>query len=163
MKGIADVAFVTMQFPSGIVANIELSWLAPSKLRRTVIVGSDKMIVYEDGAAEPIRIFDRGVVYRDPETFGQYHLSYRTGDIISPKLDTYEPLVAEMTAFVETVRTGSQPHHDGTLSRDVVCLTEAVDRSLRLGGEEVQVGRASRFAHRIPSDRDVPLDTELAS
>jgi hypothetical protein len=60
------------------VANVELSWLAPSKLRRTVIVGSKKMVVYDDGSSEPIRIFDRGVVYKDPETFGEYKLSYRT-------------------------------------------------------------------------------------
>ena len=81
VPGIPDVAFVTLVYESGIVANVELSWLAPSKLRRTVIVGSQKMVVYDDGAAEPVRIFDHGVVYRDPETFGQYHLSYRTGDI----------------------------------------------------------------------------------
>ncbi len=57
-----------------------------------MIVGSEKMVVYEDGTPEPIRVFDHGVVYRDPETFGEYHLSYRTGDIVSPKLDGYEPL-----------------------------------------------------------------------
>ena len=84
VPGIHDVAFMTMQFPSGIVANVELSWLAPSKLRRTAIVGSNKMVVYEDGTAEPVRVFDRGVEYRDPETFGEYQLSYRSGDIRSP-------------------------------------------------------------------------------
>ena len=88
VKGVADVAFVTLRFPSGIVAQVELSWLSPSKLRRTVVVGSEKMVVYEDGAPEPIRLFDHGVVYTDPETFGEYQLSYRTGDIVSPKLDT---------------------------------------------------------------------------
>ena len=82
------------------IANVELSWLAPSKLRRTVIVGSKKMVVYEDGAAEAIRIFDRGVVYRDPETFGEYHLSYRTGDILSPQLSSDEPLAIQTAALV---------------------------------------------------------------
>ena len=88
VPGIADVAFVTLTFASGIVANVELSWLAPCKLRRTVVVGSEKMVVYEDGATEPIRLFDHGVVYQDPATFGQYHLSYRTGDVLAPKLET---------------------------------------------------------------------------
>ena len=88
VKGIPDVAFVTMTFASGIVANVELSWLAPSKLRRTVLVGSERMVVYDDGAPEPVRMFDRGVVYRDPETFGEYHLSYRSGDVISPKIES---------------------------------------------------------------------------
>ena len=91
---------------SGIVANVELSWLAPSKLRRTVVVGSEKMVVYEDGAPEPVRVFDHGVVYRDPETFGEYHLSYRTGDIVSPKLDSSEPLAVELDDFVAAVRAG---------------------------------------------------------
>ncbi len=69
VEGIHDVAFMTMRFASGVVANVELSWLAPCKLRRTAIVGSNKMIVYEDGTPEPVRIFDRGVVYKDPKTF----------------------------------------------------------------------------------------------
>ena len=85
VKGIVDVAFVTMTFASGIVVNVELSWLAPSKLRRTVLVGSERMVIYDDGAPEPVRVFDRGVVYKDPETFGEYHLSYRSGDVISPR------------------------------------------------------------------------------
>ena len=67
VPGIHDVAFMTMRFPSGIVANVELSWLAPSKLRRTAIVGSNKMVVYEDGTAEPVRVFDRG--YRNPRIY----------------------------------------------------------------------------------------------
>ena len=99
VKGITDVAFVTMDFPSGILANVELSWLAPSKLRRTVVVGSEKMVVYDDVSVEPIRVFDHGVVYEDPETFGQYRLSYRTGDIVSPKVDTVEPVVGRARGF----------------------------------------------------------------
>ena len=66
VPGIPDVAFVTLRYPSGMLANVELSWLAPSKLRRTVIVGSRKMIVYEDGTSEPVRVFDHGVTYKDP-------------------------------------------------------------------------------------------------
>ena len=91
----------TSSIGSGTLANLEMSWLAPSKLRRTVIVGSEKMVVYEDGAPEPVRVFDRGVVYRDPETFGEYHLSYRTGDIVSPHLDGSEPLAVELQDFVD--------------------------------------------------------------
>jgi predicted dehydrogenase len=142
VRGIADVAFVAMTFASGVVANVELSWLAPSKLRRTVVVGSEKMAVYDDGMTEPIRVFDHGVVYRDPQTFGQYHLSYRTGDILSPKLDTCEPLVAEMADFMRAIRTGDRLPWHAELARDVVQLTEAADRSLRLRGAEVRVSDA---------------------
>jgi predicted dehydrogenase len=139
VKGVFDVAFITLNFASGIVANVELSWLSPSKLRRTVVVGSEKMVVYDDGAPEPIRLFDHGVVYEDPLTFGQYHLSYRTGDIISPKLESHEPLAAELADFADAIRTGSlMPYHTG-LARDVVRIAEAADRSLELGGEQLEL------------------------
>ena len=144
VPGIHDVAFVTLTFPSGILVNVELSWLAPSKLRRTVVVGSERMVVYEDGAQEPIRVFDHGVVYEDPATFGQYHLSYRTGDITSPKLSSEEPLAAQMQAFVACCRDGSPGRADIQLARDVVRLLEAAEQSLNQGGTEVAIG-ASRF------------------
>jgi predicted dehydrogenase len=140
VHGVPDVAFVTLSYRSGIVANVELSWLAPTKLRRTVVVGSEKMIVYDDGTVEPVRVFDRGVVYKDPETFGEYHLSYRTGDILSPKVETYEPLVREMDDFAEAVRSGRETVADVQLATDVVRLTQAADESLRRGGAEVRLG-----------------------
>jgi predicted dehydrogenase len=139
VHGIADVAFITMTFPSGVVANVELSWLAPGKLRRTVLVGSEKMVIYDDGTVEPIRLFDHGVVYHDPETFGEYHLSYRTGDIVSPKVDSYEPLVAELADFTRAVRTGDVLARQLALARDVVRVTEAADRSLKAGGVAVSL------------------------
>src|ERR1039458_10238704 len=105
VPGVYDVAFMSLRFPSGLVANIELSWLAPSKLRRTAIVGSNKMVVYEDGTPEPVRVFDRGVVYRDPATFGEYQLSYRSGAILSPRIEATEPLVTELVEFVRLIRT----------------------------------------------------------
>jgi predicted dehydrogenase len=137
VKGIADVAFVTLTFASGIVANVELSWLAPSKLRRTVMVGSDRMVIYDDGHSEPVRVFDRGVVYHDPETFGEYHLSYRSGDILSPKVDSYEPLSLELGDFVRAIRAGDMLEFNTALARSVVRLVEAADSSLRAGGREV--------------------------
>ena len=142
VKGIVDVAFVTMNFASGIVANVELSWLAPSKLRRTVLVGSERMVIYEDGAAEPVRLFDRGVVYRDPETFGEYHLSYRSGDILSPKLDSHEPLGLELGDFVNAIRMDESMEFHTALARSVVRIVEAADLSLREGGREVSLDHA---------------------
>ena len=138
-SGIADIAFVAMTFPGGIVANVELSWLAPSKLRRTVLVGSQKMVVYDDGSPEPIRLFDRGIVLGAPESFGEYHLSYRSGDIICPQLDTCEPLVAEMDEFVRAVRQDERLEWELTLARDVVHITEAAQRSLEMGGAAVSL------------------------
>jgi predicted dehydrogenase len=134
VKGIPDVAFIDMVFPSGVLANVELSWLAPSKLRRTVVVGSEKMVVYDDGAAEPVRVFDHGVVYKDPETFGQYQLSYRTGDILSPKLETTEPIITELKDFVAGVREGRAPEGNPALAHNVVRLIEAAEASIEERG-----------------------------
>ncbi|HEV7461465.1 MAG TPA: Gfo/Idh/MocA family oxidoreductase [Solirubrobacteraceae bacterium] len=139
VEGIPDVAFVALTFPSGVVANIELSWLAPSKLRRTVLVGREKMVVYEDGAPEPVRVFDHGVVYEDPESFGEYQLSYRTGDILSPKLSGHEPLSMELADFAHAVRAGDSMREHTRLAKNVVRVTEAADRSLHEGGRPIQL------------------------
>jgi predicted dehydrogenase len=139
VEGIPDVAFVNVDFPSGTLANLEMSWLAPSKLRRTVLVGSEKMVVYEDGAPEPVRVFDHGVVYQDPETFGEYQLSYRTGDIVSPKVDGTEPLAIELEDFIRATARRHVPPGHVDLCRDVVRMVEAAELSLLDGGERVPV------------------------
>lgn len=139
VPGIPDVAFITLTYPTGLLVNVELSWLAPSKLRRTVLVGQEKMVVYEDGSPEPVRIFDHGVVYRDPETFGEYHLSYRTGAITSPKIHSYEPLAAQVSDFLDTARRGEQMTWHAGMARDVVMMLDAAERSLSQGGAEVSL------------------------
>ena len=156
VKGIADVAFITMNFPSGIVVNVELSWLAPSKLRRTVVVGSERMVIYDDGAAEPVRLFDSGVVYRDPETFGEYHLSYRSGDILSPRIETHEPLVLELGDFVRSSLRGERMGFHTSLARSVVRMVEAADRSLMAGGREVTLDPAG-IADQLDTRRELAL------
>lgn len=137
VNGLPDVAFIDLAFASGVIAHVELSWLSPSKLRRTVVVGSERMVVYEDGGIEPLRIFDHGVVYRDPETFGEYHLSYRTGDIVSPKLDTAEPLGLQLEDFFGLIRRGVSRSDHLDLACDVVGLIEATELSLSRDGERV--------------------------
>jgi predicted dehydrogenase len=139
VPGITDVAFVTMQFASGLIANVELSWLAPSKLRRTVIVGSKKMVVYEDGSAEAIKIYDRGVDYKDPQTFGEWHLSYRSGDILSPNLPNQEPLSLQVGAFARAMSTGERPEYPLELALQVVRLAEAAELSLSSGGLPIEL------------------------
>ncbi len=151
VPGMPDVAFVSLRYDSGIVANVELSWLAPSKLRRTVVVGSRQMVVYEDGTREPVRIFDHGVVYEHPEDFGAHQFSYRTGSIVSPKVEAYEPLHAELSDFMAMMRRGTPG--DGRamdIARDVVRLTEAAETSLRDDGAEVRVDDVTSFAGRTP-------------
>lgn len=133
--GIPDVAFVFLRFASGAIAHMQVSWLAPSKLRRTTIVGSGKMLVYDDTAnLEQVKIFDKGVHYKDPDTFGEYQLSYRTGDIVSPQLENYEPLQAEVNDFLVSIRDGRRPRTDGNDGLLVVRVLEAAERSLGNSG-----------------------------
>jgi predicted dehydrogenase len=139
-EGVPDVAFINLEFESGTIAHIELSWLAPSKLRRTAVVGSEKMLVYDDTSNEPIRIFDSGASVPDPGTFGEYRLTYRSGDILSPRVDVAEPLYLELMDFCESIRNGTQPRSSAAVGLDVVAMTEAVDLSLARDGSPVICG-----------------------
>ena len=92
-----DVAFLWMQFRSGVIASCEMSWLSPQKLRRTLLVGSKRMIVYDDiDPNEKVKLYDRGVNLRPPDTFGEFQLSYRMGDMVAPALGNSEPLLVEV-------------------------------------------------------------------
>ena len=130
MPDTPDVAFIQLEYASGIVANVELAWLAPSKLRRTTVVGSQKMVVYDDTSAESVRVFDSGVNLPDPESFGEYRLSYRTGDIVSPRIPVAEPLSLELEDLCRAIRTGSALRSTPQLGVEVVRVVEAAERSL---------------------------------
>jgi predicted dehydrogenase len=146
IPGKPDVAFVNLEFPSGVIAHVELSWLAPSKLRRTTIVGSSQMIVYDDTSSEPVRVFDSGVVFPDPGSFGEYQLSYRTGSIVSPRIDASEPLLVEMQDFCTAIQTGCPPRSSGRIGFDVVRVIEAVHASLDAGGGRIAVEADATFS-----------------
>src|SRR5205085_12047753 len=113
-----------------------------SKLRRTAIVGSEKMVVYDDTSNEPVRIFDSGVSAPNPETFGEYRLTYRTGDIVSPPVGVTEPLYLELEDFCHAIREGTVPRASAQLGVEVVEMIEAVDRSLEGGGSPVVAERS---------------------
>jgi predicted dehydrogenase len=139
MPHIPDVAFINLEFPCGAVAHVELSWLAPSKLRRTTIVGSRKMVVYDDTSPEPVRVFDSGAIPPNPETFGEYKLTYRTGDIVSPHLEAAEPLYRELDDFCTSIVAGTTPRSSAELGLEVVRMIEAVDASLESSGARVDL------------------------
>jgi predicted dehydrogenase len=134
-----DVAFINLEFASGIIAHVELAWLAPSKLRRTTVVGSEKMVVYDDTSNESVRIFDAGVTLPDPASFGEYRMSYRTGSIVSPRVEPLEPLLVELGDFCTAIRTGRPPRSNAELGLEVVRMIEAVDRSLAARGARIPV------------------------
>src|SRR5712691_413137 len=132
---IEDVVFLMIGFPSGAIAHAHLSWLAPSKLRTTIVIGSRKMVVYDDvQAVEKVKIYDQGVEKLESD---ELRRSYRAGDIHSPRIAVTEPLQLEMRHFVECVRDGTRPRSDGQAGLRVVRVLEAAMRSLRSGGGRV--------------------------
>ncbi len=139
IPGTPDVAFINLEFASETVAHVELSWLAPSKLRRTTLVGSRKMVVYDDTSNEPVRVFDSGVMIPDPSSFAEYKLTYRTGSIVSPHIKASEPLVVELTDFCRSILTSSIPESSAELGVEVVKMVEAVDRSFASHGSRIQL------------------------
>ena len=140
-KDIEDVATTTLQFRSGVIAFIHSSWLDPNKIRRTTIVGTKKMLVYDDiEPQEKIKIYDKGVeVPPYYDTYAEFQFSYRYGDIYSPRIDDYEPLKKESEHFLECIRTGRPPLSDGYSGLRVVSILEAASKSLKLSGRAVSV------------------------
>ena len=107
---VPETAFLTLTFRSGTTANVQVSWLAPRKVRSMVVVGSKRMIQYEDTASdEPIRIYDRGLDFSQPTNFGEYQLTYRSGEVVIPRIDAHEPLGLELADFAHSIRTGATP------------------------------------------------------
>jgi predicted dehydrogenase len=139
-EGVPEAAFLTLTFESGTMANIQMSWLAPRKVRDMVVVGSRQMVQYDDTANdEAVRVYDRGMDFTTPTTFGEHQLSYRSGDIIIPRVDAAEPLSLELADFVQAVRTGARPRSHAELGYEIVAVVEAAEQSLRNGGAPVTV------------------------
>ena len=151
IPSLPDVAFINLSFASGAIAHVELSWLAPSKLRRTAIVGSDKMVVYDDTSSEPVKIYDSGASIADPENFGEYRLTYRSGDVLSPKIEATEPLSLQLEDFCAAIRGGGAIRSTPQLAIEVLQTIEAVDRSIERGGIPVEVTDASTDGLVTPS------------
>jgi predicted dehydrogenase len=144
---VPETAFLTLTFAGGTTANVQVSWLAPRKVRSMVIVGSRRMVAYDDTASdEPIRVYDRGMDLTTPANFGEYQLTYRTGDIVSPRIDALEPLSLELADFARSVRSGHTPRSNAQLGLEIVEALEAAEHSLRNGGMPVALGMDERLA-----------------
>ena len=137
--GIHDVVFANLRFPSGRTANIHVSWLDPHKVRKFTIVGSEKMLVFDDmEATEKVWIFDKGVIPKQALSYGE-DLTLRFGDITVPYIEMQEPLAREVQHFLDCCRTGETPRSDGRDGLRVVRVLEAVDESMAAGGAPVDV------------------------
>lgn len=140
-EGIHETAFLTLRFDGGAQANVQVSWLAPRKMRQMVVVGSRRMVQYADTSADDsVRIYDRGLDFSSPPAnFGEYRLTYRTGDMVAPRIDAAEPLGLELKDFAAAIREGSTPVSSARLGLEIVLGLEALERSLHANGEPSQV------------------------
>jgi predicted dehydrogenase len=138
--GIHDVVFANLHFPSGKTANIHVSWLDPHKVRKFTIVGSEKMLVFDDmQATEKVWIYDKGVIPSEALSYGE-DLTLRFGDITVPYIQMQEPLAREVEHFLDCCRTGATPRSDGRDGLKVVRVLEAVDESMDADGAPVDIG-----------------------
>ena len=163
LKGnIEDVSTITINFPNNIGVYIHSSWLNPNKIRNITIVGSKKMLVYDDvEPLEKIKIYDKGVeVPKHYDSFGDFHFSYRYGDIYSPRLDDTEPLKKMCRHFLECIQSDKQPISDGASGLRVVAVLEAANKSLRDGGTPLPITFSSpqEPEQYIPTDRSATLN-----
>ncbi len=140
IRKLHEVAYVNMHFPNGVMANLQLSWLDPVKQRALTIVGSKKMLVYDDIAEDKVIIFDKGVeVPAYSITEEQFRASYRHGDETIYPIKWSEPLRAECNHFVQCIQNGATPRSDGVDGLKVLKILETAQRSLLNGGVELKV------------------------
>jgi predicted dehydrogenase len=136
---VEDVVFATLGYDGGVLAHLHVSWLDPSKVRRTTVVGSRRMVVFDDLDSEAkLRVYDKGA---DPVEggFGEYQFRVRSGDIHVPRTDLAEPLALELAHFLDCCASGGRPRTDGWNGVRVVAALEAAQQSLDKGGQQVEV------------------------
>lgn len=135
-----NMAYLTCFYDDNLVAHIHANWLAPVKLRRTLIGGEKQMIVYDDlEPSERVKVYDKGITVTDESEIKELLISYRSGDCWSPKIPAGEALQNEVRHFVECIRSGASPLSDGHAGLRVVKLIEAGTKSMQLRGEPVEL------------------------
>jgi len=134
-----NMAYLTCYFAHNLIAHFHVNWMAPVKIRQTLIGGSEKMIVYDDiEMSEKVKVYDKGIIVSESEdAVYQRHVGYRTGDMWAPRLDNIEALRIEAEHFVECVTTGRRPLSDGHAGLRVVRILEAASQSMAQRGQPI--------------------------
>ncbi|MGM0587766.1 MAG: Gfo/Idh/MocA family protein [Bacteroidota bacterium] len=140
---IENIAYLTMFYPNNLISHIHVNWLAPVKVRKTLVGGDRKMVVYDDNEPdEKIRVYDKGVDIKPtdkPEKVYETLINYRTGDMWVPKLSDVEPLFAEVREFLRCIQSGESPLTDGEDGLGVVKVLEAAQRSIQANGQKTSL------------------------
>lgn len=150
-----NIAYIGCRYPKGVLGHIHVNWLAPVKVRRMLVGGSRKMIVYDDlEPSEKVKVYEAGVqMISDPMEIQQAKIGYRMGDVHVPQLDRAEALRRVCEHFAECITGGRQPLTDGEAGLRVVSVLEAVQRSLDSGGKEIAVGMSPAGSGRVRMHR----------
>lgn len=145
-----DVAHLTIFFPDNLLAHFHVNWLAPVKIRRTIIGGSSNMILYDDlEPSEKVKVYDKGISVNQPaEGINKLKVGYRTGDMWAPALETTEALRMETCHFLECINQKKRPLTDGFAGLRVVQILEAASESMRLRGKLIELtGLSESLTH----------------
>ena len=136
-----DIAYLTLFFEGSLIAHLHVNWMAPVKVRRTLVGGSEKMIIYDDlEPVEKIKVYDKGItVNNDPEATYQMLVGYRTGDMWAPRIDTAEALLTQAAHFVRCIEGSEQPITGGEAGLRVVRVLEAATESMARRGEPIEI------------------------
>ena len=136
-----NLAYLTCFFEGNLIAHFHVNWLAPVKIRRTLIGGDRQMIVYDDlEVSEKVKVYDRGITLNNgPEGIYQLLVGYRAGDMWAPQLEPVEALHTETLHFIECIRTKSKPLTDGEVGLRILRILDAATRSMNQRGQPVEM------------------------
>jgi predicted dehydrogenase len=138
--GTEDVAYIAAHFNDGFIGHFHCNWLSPVKIRKTLISGAKKMLVWDDLASdEKIKVYDRGVEFKSVEGIHKLLVSYRSGDMYAPKISGTEALQLEAQYFLECIEKNIEPFNNGESGLQVVRMLEATDKSLKSGGGKIKI------------------------
>ncbi len=147
--GIEDLIFMTLQFPDDLVAHVHVSWLDPNKVRRMTLVGSKKMVVYDDTSDAKIKIYEKGITKANIneslgryDDFGEFQLMKSAGNVVFPKIDFIEPLGVECANFIDAITNQTKPLTDGENGLRVVRILEAAQKSLENSGQTIELAES---------------------
>lgn len=139
-RQVQDIAFASLRFPGEKIAHIHVSWLDPHKRRSLTVVGSKRMLTFDDTAPdERVKIYDKSAIPTPGHTTYAEGVAVRSGDVLCPAVPNKEPLLEECEHFIECVQTGQNPRSDGEQGLAVVRTLEAGQESIRLGGAPVEI------------------------
>jgi len=164
--GLEDVGFITLGYPGDVIGHVHVSWADPNKVRKVVVVGSEKRVVFNDmDPLERVRVFDKGVKQVDDSSaarYGEHTLQLRDGPIMSPPIPAIEPLKNQCGAFIHAIRGRETPVTDGAQGYEVVRILEAVDRSVARHGVPENVSVADQTSFVPETDEFEEASSELS-